>query len=145
VKRRTPFRTGFGEHDASRWEIKRCEVPFGIERKARFLPMEPTGDHEMKDQPVVVCEPDGDAFSDSSNFSYRLVLEKLPIGHNGPQQKGMCDADLVQQLAQDPLLKGFDIDDYVRQFRHAVSRSLAGRCQMGSSTRMPNVSFSARW
>ncbi len=59
------FRPGFGEHQTSVRKIKGREVPFAPEVGTRLLPVEPSGDHQVNDEPEIVLEADGDALADA--------------------------------------------------------------------------------
>ena len=80
--------------------------------------MQTAGDHEMKNEPKVSFEADGDALADASNFADRPPFDGCDGRVDGAQEKDAGDAHVLERLAKDARLKRGDVGGDVGQFRH---------------------------
>ena len=95
-----------------------------------LLPVKPTGNHQVKDQPVVVRDADGKALADAAQILHRFPLHSFEWGERRAQQKGACQANPFEFLSQNPLLESLQVHRDVRQLGHGLhilSFRLSGR------------------
>jgi hypothetical protein len=87
-------------------------------------PVQAAGNHEMKDEPEVVFEADADAFSEAAQTQNLFADGAVERRGRGAQEKWADDANAFERLAENALLKRFDVDDDVGQFGHGSSKFL---------------------
>ena len=69
MERRAMFCAGFGEDERAVGEIKCGEHIFAGELCIGRAPVEAAGDHQVKNEPEVAVEADGDAFADAAQVA----------------------------------------------------------------------------
>src|SRR5260370_1708141 len=89
--------------------------------------MQPGGDHPMKDQPKAVFEADANALSEPAQTLDLLPCCAADGRSHGAEQKRADNAHSFERLAENALLKRLDIDNDVRQLRHALAPAILPR------------------
>ena len=117
VQRGAALASGFGEHQRAVGKIERGEVVAAAELRARGPPVQAPGDHQVKHEPEVVVEADGDALADAAQLAdVRPSTSATAAGR--AQQKGAGDANMLERLADDALFERVDVGGDVGQLRH---------------------------
>ena len=72
----------------------------------------------MKNQPVAIFEPYGDPLSYPPQTGHAAGVHGFQGRSSGTQQKRPADFSALENVANNALLQGFDINNYIRQFGH---------------------------
>ena len=81
-------------------------------------PVQAAGNHQMKDQPEIVVEADGDAFADATKFADGEAVDGGDGGLRGAEKKQAGDADALERLVEDARFEGGEIGGDVGEFGH---------------------------
>ena len=104
MQRSPALRSRLRQHQCSVREVERCEADLSGELCTYGLPVQPTGDHQVQHQPMIVLEPDGDALPESPQCNNLPTLHRFNGRLEGSQQERTDDAHLVESLTDHPLL-----------------------------------------
>jgi hypothetical protein len=83
--------------------------------------MKPTGDHQMKYQPQIVVETDGDAFANAPQLTDGVALHTLERRLHRAQEKRTCQPDAFEWLTDNALLQRTYVGNDIWQLRHSTS------------------------
>src|SRR6266699_1115068 len=124
VERSALLRAGFGPEKSSGGKIKCGEAARRRNFGAARTPMQPAGDHQMQDEPEAVFEADANALSEPVQTRDLLPCCGADGRSDGAEQKRAHDAHAFERLAENTRLARLDIDNDVRQFRHALAPAI---------------------
>jgi hypothetical protein len=103
--------------------------------------MQSAGNHEVKYQPQLVLETDGDALTDPTQRQHAPTLHGLDGRHRGPQQEWRWNPYALESPSHEAAIQCFDVDSQIRQLGHEESqdyhRTAANRrIRVGKSAKM---------
>ncbi len=106
-------------------EIQSGQGAAAIGEFALLAPVQPSGNHQMKDQPYVVVETNGDALADSPQ-TRSLCVPQLhrSAGVAVRSRNGPAIWTRSSTCPTDALVERFDVNGDVRQFRHRAISNL---------------------
>jgi hypothetical protein len=81
--------------------------------------MQTAGNHQVKDQPKVFVDSDGDALTDASQFPHDVTFHAGKGRLRSSEQKRARHPHVLKRLADNARFQGAYIGGDVRQFRHA--------------------------
>ena len=90
------------------------------------MPVQPPGNHQMKNQPEIALELDGNSFADPSQTDNFPVAGLCQGRKGGAQEERRREPDLEQFLAQQSPLERFEVNRNIRQFWHSRTVSCSG-------------------
>src|SRR5579859_252547 len=93
------------------------------------MPVKAAGDHKVEDKPEIALEADADAFPQSAEAKDSLAESGGKRRTRSTQQKRADDAHAFERLSENAFFERFEVNDNVRQFRHAVSWELTKLCE----------------
>ena len=111
------LRAGFGEEKRAIGKVEGRETAAAGELRSARAPVKAAGDHEVEDEPKVSIEADGDALPDAAQFANTA----FGAGNRrlyGAEEKRASEADALQRLARDALVKGEEVSGDVGEFGH---------------------------
>src|SRR5580658_1562743 len=79
-------------------------------RPAALEPMQPAGDHEMKYQPQLALQSNGDAFAEAAQLRYAPAVRRLDRRLDRSQEKRRLDQRALEALADDAFTERLHID-----------------------------------
>jgi hypothetical protein len=103
------LRSRLGQHQRAVRKIERRQIVASRELGAGGAPVQPSGNHEMDDQPQIVVEANGHTFADSLKAAHGVSLHRGERRFGAAQQECAGEAHLEQRLADDSLLERADI------------------------------------
>src|SRR5260370_36618434 len=120
IKRRTFSSSRFGQRKRAGVKIERGRNAAAVRHDPVFLPMEPSGDHQMEDKPEVVIEPEDDAFAGTAQLSYGVALDRLDRRRSRPQQRRTSTLYSLQLVLQHNHLQRLNVNRDVGQLRQSA-------------------------
>ncbi len=87
MQRRTTFGACLCENEGSVGEIEGCKILSSAEFCVWQSPMQTSGNHEMKNQPQIILQAYGDAFTDSLQLRHFLPLDIGKRRAHGAQEE----------------------------------------------------------
>jgi hypothetical protein len=76
------------------------------------------GDHEVKHEPQIAIDADGDALADSADCLHGSTLDGGKRRVGGAEEKNAGQADALEGLGEDAGFQRGDVSGYVGEFRH---------------------------
>src|SRR3984885_8595528 len=134
MQRGTPLGARFRERQYAAGKFKACQRRALRNRRALCEPMQTAGNHQMKHQPQLCFQTDGNALADPPHPGHALCLCALNGWHRRAQQERRWDEYPFEALADDALLQRLHIDSHIRQFGHLAACSRSIMLTVGSST-----------
>ena len=96
---------GFGEDEGAVGEVEGGEVVSAAEFGSERAPVEPTCDHEVKDEPESVVELEDNAFADAVKSADGVTFDLFDGRLHGAEKEGAGYTDVGERLANDAWLK----------------------------------------
>jgi hypothetical protein len=90
-----------------------------------FVPVQPSGDHQMQDQPQVVFEPKQIRLPSRRSSTTSYLRHWTAAARPYAAETDLLHATRFENGALDSFLESLDIDDDVRQFRHYTLKFLS--------------------
>jgi len=118
VERRPPLRSRLGQDERPRREVEGGEADLAPQLRARRLPVEPAGDHEVQDEKEIALQPDDDALAEATEPRDAPARGRRERRIDGAEQEGIREAHALQTRAGDARFERFDVDDDVGQLGH---------------------------
>ena len=109
VERSTAFGARFGEDERALGEVERGKIVAAAEFCSEGTPVEAAGDHEVKNEPEVVVELDGDAFANAVQGADAMAFDVFDAWLDGAEEKGACYSEVGKGLAYDAWFKGGEV------------------------------------
>src|SRR5258708_34444747 len=109
MKRRPLAGTGFGESELPGIEIESGKRTPSIRNNAALFPMQPAGDHEMKNQPQIVIQSKRDPFPDAAHGGYSAAIYGFKPGSGGAPQPRPRDLGGLGEPPSNAMLARTDI------------------------------------
>src|SRR5262249_20018710 len=116
VKRCAFFASGFGQREGAGIKLKSSQGASSVRNHAALLPVQPTGNHEMEDQPQIAVEANDNSFSHTTQGGYGAAMGRFNGRICASQKKRAADYDSLQHVADNALLQRFQINKDVWQF-----------------------------
>ena len=88
--------------------------------------MKAPGDHQVKHEPEIAVNADGDALADATQLANGLSFDGRKRRIDRAQQKGGGQPHALEPLAQNARLKRCDVGRDVGQFRHCIQLAAFG-------------------
>src|SRR5579883_487877 len=124
IQRRTPLCACFGKDQRAGGEIECSEIISSSQLRTRSLPMKPSRNHQVQNQPEIVIESDSNAFTDAPQLTHCMAFHIFYRGVRRAQQKGARNPNMLQRLSDNARLQRADIGSNVRQLRHEYQLAL---------------------
>src|SRR6266851_6665793 len=127
VERSALLRAGFGPEKSSGGKVKCSKAARRRNFGAARTPVQPAGDHQVQNQPEAVFEADANALSEPAQTRDLLPFCAADGRSHGAEQERADNAHAFERLAENTLLERLDIDNDVRQLRHALAPAIPPR------------------
>jgi hypothetical protein len=105
MQRCAALRACLGERKSAVGKVECGEVLTACEFDFRGAPVQPAGDHQMKNEPKIALNSDRDSFTYAPYFTYATAFHIRYGWLRGAQQERVCDANALQSLTHDARLK----------------------------------------
>src|SRR5258708_8826654 len=119
VERGSFLRAGLGEQQRAVGEIETRQPTAPGDFPALCKPMQPTGDHQMKNQEQISLQLEDDPLSEARNAKNALALGVSQWGLRRAQDERAGKANFLQSLPDQPASQVLDVNHYVRILGHA--------------------------
>ena len=114
---------GLGEHERAGRKGEGGQVVFSAGPDTRFFPVEPAGDHQVKNQESFAGKMPDDALADAGQVEDGFASEREEIGLDGADEEWAFDLDLFERLADDLRLQGDEVAGDVGELGHKVRKT----------------------
>src|SRR4030081_2210992 len=121
-------RSRFGEGERSGIEIKGGEGAAAIGSFLLLAPVKASGNHQVKDQPEIVVEAEGDALAHAAQRSHFVALNRIDRRIGGAEKRWTANLKIFQNMADHALLQRFHVNDNVWKFWHGFMPSAKNAC-----------------
>jgi hypothetical protein len=118
VERSAPLGAGLGEDQRAAGEIEGGEVAAAGELAVRPLPVEAASDHEVKDEPEIVIETEGNPLGETAEFADGAAVDGGERRIDGAQEESAVQADTLKRLVENAGPKGGEVGGDVGEFGH---------------------------
>ena len=108
------FGSSFGYDQRTSGKIKGRKIVAARQFCFWTLPMQATGDHQVKNQPEITLYSDCDAFANAPQFAHHSTLDTLERRLRSPKKKDARQPHSQEWLPDDAWLKRTDISRNVR-------------------------------
>jgi hypothetical protein len=114
---------GFGEDQRAVGKIEGGKIVTTCELCVLRTPVQAAGNHQMKHNPEIVIEADGDAFADTAKFADSEAVDSGDGRLRGAEKEQASDADVVEGLVEDARFEGGEVGDDVGKFGHGIENT----------------------
>src|SRR5215469_4145554 len=118
MERGATLGAGFGEDEGAVGKIEGGEVAAAGEFGMGWFPVQAAGDHEVKNQPEIVVETNGDALADPAERADGVAFGGREGLVGGAEEKGAVEADVLERLIEDAGLERGEVGGDVGEFGH---------------------------
>src|SRR5882762_5968395 len=99
VQGRAALAAGFGKHQGTVGKVERREGIAACQLRARRAPVQPSRDHQVKDQPQTVVESNRDALADPPQVTNDMALHLGDGRFRSPEQECIQQTNMPEWLA----------------------------------------------
>jgi len=117
MQRGTLLRARFGEEQAAAGKIKGGMPAFARDGNSTLLPLEATGNHQMKNEIELVCEIQDDSLADQVDTQNGLPFEIAQRRRDGFEKARALDPNRLDRLSLESCFERFHINRQIRKFR----------------------------
>src|ERR1700722_15932155 len=115
---RALLRARFGPQKSSIGEIESSQAARRRDFRSAFAPMEAASNHQVEHEPNVILEPDTNALTHTAQSNDCLTFDRTQGRRSRSQQERTRNSHMLEMLAENAFLEGFDVDDNIGEFGH---------------------------